>query len=104
MKITRGHILMAVAALALIAVWYISKNKLISETFVVKKKEEEIRIPYEKFSNMQKKIVCDTLKEQEKTYLDTLKKAPTTAEEKSSQDDIKTSMKGLREEMVKAGC
>jgi hypothetical protein len=100
MKFTRGHMLMAVAALALIAVWYISKQKVVSEAFVVPKDGRLM----ESFNSMQKEMACKVLEEQLTMYSDMLKNPATTDEDKKMQEGIAKTVDGLKSEQVKQGC
>ena len=102
MKVTRKYVLLAVAVLALVALWYMNRQKIFAEAF-----ENEAANPrknIEKFNTVQKEMACKSFEEQIKMYEEMVKKGGSTEEEKKMLTEVAKTVESLKAEQAKMGC
>lgn len=104
MKFTGKYALLAVAALALIALWYLRRQGYIYEGFAEKQKENGSKDIFENFNDAQKELACKTIGDQIKLYSDMMKTPASTDEEKEMQAGIAKTIETLKLEQMKQAC
>jgi hypothetical protein len=102
MKVTAKYALLVVAALALVAVWYIHRNKLVSEGFSAQVPQSGNLL--ENFNTPQKEAACKTYDEQINMYSAMIKENASTDEDKKMREDVLKTVEMLKQEKAKVGC
>ncbi len=100
----RKYVLLAIAALALVALWYFNRQGLLFEGFTQKNNEMGKKGVFEYFNDAQKELGCKTLKEQVALYTDMLKTPASTDEEKEMQKEITKTIENLNAELMNQSC
>ncbi len=101
MKITGKYALLIVTGLALVALWWVNRQKLYTETFTTQRQSNNL---LENFNTVQKEMACKALEEQVKMYEDMLKAGGSTEEEKKRLVDISTTISLLKKQQKEQGC
>jgi hypothetical protein len=101
MKITGKYALLIVTGLALVALWWVNRQKLYTETFTTQRQSGNL---FENFNTAQKDEACKSLEEQLKMYSDLLNQAATTEEEKQKKMEISTAVEKMKEQAATLQC
>lgn len=104
MKFTAKYILLVVAALALVALWYLKREGYIYEGFAEQEKKEGSKNIFENFNDAQKDLACKTIAEQIKLYSDMMKNPASTDQDKEMQAGISKTIETLKAEQMKQAC
>lgn len=103
MNLNGKYALLVVAGLALVALWYVHTNRLVSEGFSAQARQQSGNL-MENFNTAQKEEACKALTEQLKTYTDMLNKPASTEEEKQRSAEISKALEMTKAQAAKFNC
>ncbi len=103
MKMNRKYVLLGVAALALVVIWYLNRQGLMYEGFT-QNGEVDMKKLFENFNVPQKEEACKSLVEQMNMYTDILNKPANTEEEKLKKEEVTKAVEMMKKQAATLGC
>ena len=100
----RKYVLLAVAALALVALWYLNRQGVFYEGFTQNAQGDMNRNLFENFNTVQKEEACKSLAEQMKMYDDLLNAPANTEEEKTKKVETAKAIEMMKKQAETLGC